>query len=343
MAVDRRVSDQSNRAMKSKSEGIQTIQKNLSKLGITKKYLETVVLPDWWDDEILKTGSGVQEYLIHISRNLGISIKELRSESINIEEFTIPLQYKMLRNQKVDKFRIYKSLCLDVSEKLLSISKPELKIPKSAEEVRKILIQSNSIQLDHLLDYLKECGILVLPPFRLPSKSSAPQGMVFLSEDIPVISLGEKRKYPSYQTFTLLHELGHIVCGHLQKEPIWDFKIRKELENQIEIDANRFAMEVLTGEPNFSVQLNAKQNPENFAESCKMEGKNRNINPEYLAINFAWSNANHDYWSLANAALKIMEKPNALEILQHKFTNIINSLEISDSYNDYLKRITSFE
>ncbi len=335
--------NKSNSRKSLENEGIQTIFKKLRDIGINKKYLHDVVFPEWWDREILNSESGVQEFILILSKNLGIPFRELFLSNHLTYSTPSSIEFKKLQNQKADKFQFYIHQCHSISNHLKVPDRSFSTLPKSAKEIRTDLLKNRNLHLLSLLEYLKEFGIFVIPPLQVPKKNSAPLGMVYpLENKNPIICLGSRRKSPTIQMFTILHELGHIVNGHLfSNAPIIDTKIEKDVTDQKEIEANQFAMEVFTGQPHFAVQLNANNKAESFARNCKQVGESLEILPEFLAINFGWNNPK--YWSLVNKTLEILEEGNALEIVREFFLDTISSYEVGDEYSGFLNRLTFIE
>jgi len=340
MKIDNQTKQKSNMNMKSRNEGIQTIYKRLREIGINKNYLHKVILPDWWDREILKTSSGLQEFLLHISKNLGISTQVLISNSKLELNLPHSPEFKHSQNQKTEKFNLFLSQSLAIAHKLDSLYSAPSRLPESALEVRQVFSEGNPLRLENLLKYLLDLGIIVIPPLNLPKKTSAPQGIIFkINKNRPVICLGQNKKSSVIQMFTILHELGHIVSGHLSisSEPIFDIKIEKDFKDAKEVEANRFALEVFSGSPNFAVQLKAEKDSNLFTQACIKEGKKQKILPEFLAINFGWNNP--DYWALVNSSLKSLEKENALHVLHNFFFDTLSDKDIGENYLEYLSKV----
>lgn len=327
--------------MKTKGRDSNTIISKLKAIGIGNAYIKKIVLPDWWDNDILKSESGYQEYAIHIAKKLGLSLSDLLSDhAISFPEPN-KILFKASKNQKKERFQFFIKLGFEIGKKYLQHSESNLHLPTSAKEVRDSFSSDFPLTLINLLSYFKKIGIPVIPLFQLPNKQSSPHGMVFAINNRPVICIGGKRQFSSFQIFTLLHELGHIVSGHIKSEfsPILDIEMNKDLKDEAEIEANRFAMEVFTGEPNYEVQLYNNQDAKSFAESCRAEGKLRNLDPGFLATNYGWGNPK--FWPKVYAALKELEEGNALGVLQNEFLLSWDREIIGDDYFDFVKKVSS--
>jgi len=87
-------------------------------------------------------------------------------------------------------------------------------------------------------------GIEVCPDSRLDHGIN---GMIEKTENGIVIKY-DPDMHPNRQRFTVAHELGHYVCGHLQDKPMFrDSRKNFSLENYdiYEVEANRFAANLL--------------------------------------------------------------------------------------------------
>ena len=56
----------------------------LGSVGFPRKYLREIVLPSWWDDEIAHNPAGYTEWLMLLSRNLGLDLASMQNEAVPI-------------------------------------------------------------------------------------------------------------------------------------------------------------------------------------------------------------------------------------------------------------------
>ena len=84
----------------------------------------------------------------------------------------------------------------------------------------------------------------------------------------PIIVLTQIRPY-GHLLFDLAHELGHVTLGHTQGGAwVIDAEIDADAEDEEEQAANRFALELITGNPD-----------------CKIVPRGRHLYPQQTVIN----------------------------------------------------------
>jgi hypothetical protein len=57
------------------------LRSRLSKAGIKPKFLNEVILPEWWEDSIAASEAGFREALGYIGAHLGLSLRSLSDET----------------------------------------------------------------------------------------------------------------------------------------------------------------------------------------------------------------------------------------------------------------------
>jgi hypothetical protein len=309
-------------------------------LGISRAFLKKNILPDWWDDEILESGSGRQEFQLYLLGHLGIPIEcWIGNRKLRFGSDSAALFKKSVK-QDIDKFTIAIQMAKSIARKSIhSISKKQT-IPKSAQAVRE-KIRMNPLKLSTVLDYFHSLEIPIIPIYGLPKNVSLPAGMVFKIEGKYAIAIGSRKKSPTQQAFHLLHELGHIALGHVKEDSATyvDIKIEKDQDDELETEANRFAVEILTGIPNFETHLYKSWDPEAFADLCKKEAKKIDVDPAFIALNVAWANPKDKLWPFINRSLEYLEEKDALEQITQSFFRLFPKEEISDDNFEFLERI----
>ncbi|TGM85092.1 ImmA/IrrE family metallo-endopeptidase [Leptospira bouyouniensis] len=322
----------------------ETIYKKLKDdLDLSKHFLRKFILPEWWDDEILESPSGFQQFQMILAWKLGLPIESW----VNGKRLRFPIlpsvQFKKTAKQDADKFQIAIQISKSIAQKALFNTKQDPALfPKSAKEVRETL-SSYPMRLESVLEYFNALCIPIIPIWNLPSDFKKPHAMVIKVEGKYAISLGYKNTSPSMQIFNLFHELGHIVSGHLDSEEdlYIDESIEKNIQDEKETEANRFAVEVFTENPNFETNLYSGRNAKEFVEICKREGERIQVDPSFLALNLAWANPKEKrtLWSWTNAALNRLEKKNALELIQNHFFQLFSEESTSNEYYQFLKTL----
>ena len=119
------------------------------------------------------------------------------------------------------------------------------------------------------------------------------------------ILLGKDSTYPAQVAFYLAHELGHIALGHLKYGHVlvdMDSQLTSPVGDIEEAEADKFALELLTGQANltvlpFSKHYTARQ----LAGDALNISAERQIEPGTLALCFGYSSGD---WPTAMAAMR---------------------------------------
>jgi hypothetical protein len=313
-------------------------------LGISRAFLKNYVLPDWWDDEILETGSGRQEFQLYLSAHLGIPTESWKGNGKLSFRDLSKVNFKKLSNQDPRKFQVSIQIAKSIARKVLNSTDKKQLIPKSANEVRSKLRSINPIKLELTLEYFRSIGIPIIPIWGLSSVFTKPTAMVFKVGEKYAIALGRKTGSSCMQAFNLFHELGHIVSGHLldSDTAYVDVSIDKDTEDEKETEANRFAVEVFTGTPNFETHLYKGKSGREFAKICKEESLKCQVDPAFLAVNLAWANPKEKktLWPLSNTALKYLESEHSFDLILGNFFQDFLEDETPEDYLEFLEKIT---
>ena len=114
--------------------------------------------------------------------------------------------------------------------------------------------------------------------------------------------------YPAQIAFYLSHELGHIALGHVHKDrAIVDmdseqFSIAPDDEE--EVAADRFALELLTGNPDLTVLPGGRNyNAPGLARAVLKASQTLQVEPGTLALCFGYSTQN---WAMTNSSMRFI-------------------------------------
>lgn len=324
---------------------INTIYSTLKKFGIDKNFIKDILLPDWWEDEILKTKAGYLQTIDIISKNLGIDLANLlvNPGTINLKG-NAQIKFKKAKNIEIDDNLIWpKSLALRISELVEEVFKVEFKpLPESATEIRNQIIETNQkVSLERLLDYLWNNGVPVLHVSEFPNDVNKMDGMITNLSGRPIINISKNRKHDAWLLFIIAHELGHFVKGHLTKSDniIYDTDIEYEQDNE-EKEANEFALELLTGStsPEFKINQNIDSSFK-LLNQVNSIGRRMDIDPGVIALNFAYLTKK---WALVEQTLKNLNpKADAVKKIKDKIIQNLNFDNTTEENTDFFLRITS--
>lgn len=323
------------------------VYQKLSKMGFRKNDVQTY-LPDWWEDSIATTESGFQESLWLIANTFHIDFKTL---NLSITEDSLP-QYRLPHHQfkhsiNLDQAKLKPAVSIAMLAAKLTLSafdKPIIDLPLlSADSIRKHLLSCGNQWIDFkvLVQYCWEIGVPVIFIKKIPSPKM--DGLALLKDDRPVIILTKNDNY-GVLVFHLAHELGHIVLGHVRDNGMMiDKKIDKDGVNDLEIQANAFALELLTGKANKKYDAEKGISPKSLAESVINTAKEQYIDPLHIILNYAYSSNNFPF---ARKVLKILVEKLEInqtdqEVAQQAFINNVDLDNIID--DEIIRRIIGVE
>ncbi len=196
------------------------------------------------------------------------------------------------------------------------------------------------VTLEDIVTWCWEQGIPVIHVDKFPSEGRKPDGMaVRTREGHPVIVLCRASKMPAWQIFTLAHELGHIALDHVPVAgAVVDSKLESETEEKEEQEANRFACEVLTGQPDLGLHAAGKMYPNLLAQKAQEFGVRNRISPGVVALNWGFSTKE---WATANGALTKLEgKEDAIQIIRKAGAAALDWSALSPDSSEWLERMT---
>lgn len=306
----------------------------LKTVGYNPKYIESL-LPDWWDDEIAETPAGLQQASLILGQTFGIRAESLWAENAE-PALNLPqgIRFKHRENIVADDLSIACAVARTLAYIVLKAfpAKPRPDFYSDASELRKqLLIGKKWINFEDLLTHVSVLGIPVIHLQHLPKKAKKMEGLAFEQSGRPVIVLTQNHPH-GYALFDLAHELGHITLGHVTAEhSIVDQKIDAEADDEDERAANRFALELLTGDPECKIVPTGRNlNANELASAALHYGEKNQIDPLHIVLNYGYSKK---HWGVANAAINQIAKnaPTDQEILRHA---LLQSLELDDLDED---------
>jgi hypothetical protein len=219
--------------------------------------------PSWWNEEAAKSPSGRSELRFTLARRLGLSPKPLLGERVEFI-WNDEARFKHLTTEDTGEKAALTSFGMSIGRLLLRANPAgPLTATITAKTLRDAILTKNQfVDLDSLLGACWALGIPVihLRVFALESKKI--DAMVIGMEGRYAILLGRDSLYPAPVAFTLAHEIGHIMLGHLGDAPAL-----VDLEDSVtyidgddqEKAANQFALTLLTGvaEPDITTNVDS--------------------------------------------------------------------------------------
>jgi Zn-dependent peptidase ImmA (M78 family) len=314
----------------------------LDKAGIKRNYVRKVILPEWWNDEVAQTKTGFLQGVGIIARHLGLELMPLHKNGK--VEFQTQKAVNFKKTPGVSEAEL--SLAQNIATQALWLTcfqtqKPFDGIPNSPAAIRQEILKSGNeaVNLKNLLEYCWSKGVVVLHVSNFPVGVKKMEGLATLHNGRPGIVLCKNLQSSSWMVFLLAHELGHIACGHVKKQGVLvDEKIDPESQDAEEKEANRFAIELLTGNPDMRFTAPYRLTAEQLAEAAKSVGRRVQVDPGVVALNYAWQKK---FYALANDALKQIEPPSsAVDEVHRQMQSGLQWDDIPESNREYIEKVT---
>jgi len=306
----------------------------LKTVGYNPKYINSL-MPDWWDDEIAETPAGLQQASLILGQIFGVRAESLWTENAEVA-LNLPqgIRFKHRENIVADDLNVACAVARSLARIVLKVfpAKTRPDFYSDASELRKqLLIGKKWITFEDVLMHCLDIGIPVIHLQHLPKKAKKMEGLAFEQSGRPVIVLTQNHPH-GYALFDLAHELGHITLGHVTSERyIVDQKIDAEADDEDERAANRFAMELLSGDPECKIVPRGRNlNGDELATAAILYGEKNKIDPLHIVLNYGYS---QKHWGAAHAAINQIAK-NAQTDQEILRTALLQSLELDDLNED---------
>lgn len=273
---------------------IQSIYSALHSQGLTKRNLASL-MPEWWSPEIEATPGAAQRAKLYLAKALSLQIRAF-SENPPRVAFDLPVEKRFKLSSRTSESDVAVAVALAKSASRIALGSMDndySPLPKSAAQIRSQILASGApwVGLTQLLDLCWSSGIPVLHLASPLLGKKKMDGIAMSIKGRPSIVLSNVRKQ-GFLLFHLAHELGHIALGHLSENgAIVDDEITKEEpeegRNSQEIEADRFAIELLTGNADTRLVLPRLIKANALADIATRFGRDRQIDPTHAVLNVA--------------------------------------------------------
>lgn len=283
------------------------LRRGLREAGLSDQVIDAA-WPSWWSDDLAADPSGQAELRFALARKLGVSPRGLMGERVEFV-WNDEARFKHLSTEDVAQRAALTSFGVTIGRSLIR-GTPSL-TPLDGFDAHLIrnavLANQNYVDLGGLLALCWGVGIPVIHLRVFPLDTKSMHAMVVRVEDRYAILLGRDAGYPAPVAFTLAHELGHLVLGHLRDAPalvdLKDPATAPDRDDQ-EVEADEFALSLLTGRPDPEITTgNSSFNAPSLASAVTKAAPRYRIEPGTLALCVAHRTG---AWSRAMAALKFI-------------------------------------
>ncbi|MGL6074599.1 MAG: ImmA/IrrE family metallo-endopeptidase [Fimbriiglobus sp.] len=330
------------------AEATKSLYGRLRDVGFTKPYLDKVAaLPTWWDDSLWDDAPSRSVGLMCLSRHLGIDITTLQdpAATLRLKDFGI-CKYKKQAGTTDDELLLARVIATRAAQlAAAAMDQPNSPVPSAADLRAKILEQAPWVGFEQLLDFCWAAGIPVLHVNNFPKEANKkPMGFTLRVKGRPAIVLCINKKQPAWQLFILAHELGHLHHDHVPENgSILDETVHENIPDHEEEQADRYAIELLTGKADTCLETGRWPKAERLAQVARDFGRRNQIDPGHVILNCAHSEGG-DFWRIANAALKLLD-PNAdaIGMISERMAGNLDWEKLPEESSEFLMRMTRQE
>lgn len=290
---------------------MKALRARLSSVGVKRNFLDNVVLPSWWEDDLAELPGGFREIAGYVCAHLGYSLASLLDAGQALAfAHAGAVKYKKAKGVSEEDVSLVTHYALGVARAVAGgfSERSVVKAVPAPEEWREALLAVSVKQWVGLRDILKaawELGIPVIHLRNIPAGAKKPDALTTMVGERPVIVVMNGRKSPSWIAFIVAHELGHIHHKHLKAgQTLVDEKINEKSDEKEEGEANDFAARLLTGFSDLGLSSTRSMGIPQLAMAAKNFGNRYRVAPGVAALNYAF---NTGEWAVANGAVAKLE------------------------------------
>jgi len=264
--------------------------------------------PSWWSDDLASSPSGRAELRFALARKLGLSPRGLIGERVEFV-WNDQARFKHLSTESVTQRAALASFGVTIGRLLVRATPSDGSLEGlDAHQIREAVLASRQyVDLPGLLAVCWGAGIPVIYLRVFPLTAKSMHAMVVEAGERYAILLARDARYPAPVAFTLAHELGHALLGHLADASalvdLEDPAMSRGTDEQ-ESEADRFALTLLTGRADPEITTSVPRfNAPTLANAVLNAGREHRIEPGTLALCLAYRRG---AWPVAMASLKFI-------------------------------------
>jgi hypothetical protein len=264
------------------------LRTQLRRAGIRKAAIDAA-WPRWWTEAAEASASARNELRFALSRALGLDPRALVGGDRVAFAATVSARFKALTAAGAGEQDALASFGQSLA-RLLGAARPAS--PPARVAARRL----RSFMLDHgiipsfqsLVALCWSVGVPVVYPEVLPLDAKRMHAMAAGQEGRFAILIAVRDSLYAKAAFTVAHELGHIMLGHLGGAAAFldqDDPFSGKTDEPEEDEANRFALELLTGRPSpIITSTTDTYNATELASAATLTGANEAIDPGTIAL-----------------------------------------------------------
>lgn len=334
---------------------VKTAFESLKAAGYPRAYV-TKLLPDWWDNSLLKTSAGALQFALILKQRLGLDVSFGQDGDLAIEARAARANFKHRAGTDADDLNVAASLGIALARLAIFVTRePYRQLPADPSAIYHLVRERTGracVDFEGLLDLCWMCGIPVLFLKDMPKNTKRMTGMAVMVDGRPAILLGFHYAQHSKQLFVLAHELAHILCAHVQDngalvdEDIADVSEGLEGRAQVrrdgqEREADAFALSLIrNGQMDVIRQIPRQASAATLAAAAMRLGHAHGIDHGHLIMSYA---KEHDDWIRANQAMGFVQQAiGAIDLLRDRFIKNANLSAIAEEGGEHLFAMQGF-
>ena len=328
---------------------------SLQAAGFPKSFVDRM-LPEWWDNSLLKTSAGALQFALILKQRLGLDVFFGQDGQLAINAQAPQASFKHRADTSADELNVSAALGIALARIAVRATRNQYgELPPDPSTINAMArnTRDDAMGFEGLLDLCWAHGIPVLFLKDLPKKTKRMAGMAVMVDGRPAILLGYDYAQHAKQLFVLAHELAHIVCRHVEDngalidEEITQVVVGLEGRAQSQRDAQENEADDLAlrmirnGNMDVVNQFSRASSAVALAAQAMSLGKATGIDQGHLILSYAKL---HDDWMRANQALNFIEQRiDAVALVQEKFIANVDLDAISDESAEHLLTMQGFQ
>ncbi|RYG87128.1 MAG: ImmA/IrrE family metallo-endopeptidase, partial [Alphaproteobacteria bacterium] len=229
------------------------LRRQLRRSGLAKPMIDAA-WPQWWTDAAEASVSARNELRFTLARALGLDPRALvESDEVRFAG-TVGARFKSLTAADASEQMAIISFGQSVT-RLLMAATPAGEAPPqvTAARLRAFMLENGAVpSFQSIAAVCWRMGIPLVYLQVTPLQAKRMHAMASGQGARAAILVAHDDTLYAKAAFTIAHELGHVMLGHLDSEPAYldmDDPLSGGAKNQDERDADAYALELLTGRP----------------------------------------------------------------------------------------------
>jgi hypothetical protein len=283
------------------------LKSRLKQLGLSDAAIDAA-WPEWWSNSADSSASARLELRFSIARKLGLDARSLTDEE-GVPRFIWrdEARFKNLTGEDDSQRAAIASFGMAFASIVIGATRTDSRsLPNDPSAIRESILSFRPfVSLVDLLLLGWSVGIPVIHLRIFPLLQKRMAAMCVRVGERGAILMGKDSMYPAQIAFYLAHEMAHIALGHLKNQTaIVDLEANRLAgpeSDREEIEADRFALQLLTGRPDPQVLPSSdRYNAPGLADAVLRSAESLRIEPGTLALCFGYSTGN---WAVVNSAM----------------------------------------